>query len=43
VTAGLTSITGPDGLEVAATFHEGRQIDAERVAFEAAKRLHPKD
>jgi len=43
VTAVLTSITGPDGLEVAATFHEGRQIDAERVAFEAAKRLHPKD
>ena len=32
-----------DGLDAAATFPEGQQLDAERAAFEAAKRLYPKD
>ena len=32
-----------DGLDAAATFPEGQQLVAERAAFEAAKRLYPKD
>jgi hypothetical protein len=32
-----------DCLDVAATFPEGQQLDTERGALEAAKRLYPKD